>query len=88
MEAQPTSSGYTELGDSWSDLKVAKLRYQSRSGADLRPGLRCGRQRPDGADRHGTMGRGVMVADALTGNPIWQAGPAPTGALYNSTVPG
>ena len=34
------------------------------------------------------MGRGVMVLDATTGNPIWQAGPAPAGATYNKTVSG
>jgi type IV pilus assembly protein PilY1 len=34
-----------------------------------------------------TKGRGIMVVDALDGHVIWQAGPAPTGATHNVTVP-
>jgi type IV pilus assembly protein PilY1 len=34
------------------------------------------------------MGRGIMAIDGLTGTVIWQAGPAPNGALYTQTVSG
>jgi len=34
-----------------------------------------------------TKGRGIMVIDALDGHVIWQAGPAPSGATHNVTVP-
>ncbi len=34
-----------------------------------------------------SKGRGIMVIDALDGHVIWQAGPAPTGATHNVTVP-
>jgi type IV pilus assembly protein PilY1 len=34
-----------------------------------------------------TKGRGILVVDALDGHVIWQAGPAPTGATHNVTVP-
>ena len=34
-----------------------------------------------------TKGRGIMVIDAIDGHVIWQAGPAPSGATHNVTVP-
>jgi len=35
-----------------------------------------------------SMGRGVMVIDAFTGDLIWQAGASVSGATYNLVVPG
>lgn len=35
-----------------------------------------------------TMGRGVLIVDAFNGNVVWQAGPSPSGAANNVTVPG
>ena len=35
-----------------------------------------------------TMGRGIMAIDGLNGDVIWQAGPAPAGSSYSSTVAG
>jgi type IV pilus assembly protein PilY1 len=32
------------------------------------------------------MGRGIMAIDGLTGNVIWQAGPAPAGSTFSRTV--
>jgi type IV pilus assembly protein PilY1 len=81
------SSGYAELGESWSDLKVAKLRYQTNPVLVFGLGYDSAANDPV-VQGTATMGRGVMVADALTGAPIWQAGPAPSGALHNSTVAG
>ncbi|MGH8690777.1 MAG: hypothetical protein ACREUS_07090 [Burkholderiales bacterium] len=34
-----------------------------------------------------TKGRGILVIDALDGHVIWQAGPNPTGATHNVTIP-
>ena len=38
--------------------------------------------------RSRTMGRGVLIVDAFNGNVVWQAGPSPSGAANNVTVPG
>ena len=35
-----------------------------------------------------SMGRGVMIVDAVTGNLLWQAGKSPSGASYNLAVSG
>ena len=34
-----------------------------------------------------SKGRGILVVDALDGHVIWQAGPNPTGATHNVTIP-
>ncbi|MGH8481975.1 MAG: pilus assembly protein, partial [Nevskiaceae bacterium] len=34
-----------------------------------------------------SKGRGILVVDALDGHVIWQAGPSPTGATHNVTIP-
>lgn len=81
------STGYQEMGDSWSDMKVAKLRYQTNPVLIFGLGYDAAANDPT-LQATATMGRGVMVADALTGSPIWQAGPAPVGATYNNTVAG
>lgn len=88
-------TGFNELGQSWSDPRVAKIRY-SASGASSGSlvlifglGYDPVAEDPDPINQGtATMGRGVMVVDMLTGDPIWQAGPAPAGATYNTTVAG
>ncbi len=35
-----------------------------------------------------TLGRGLMVVDAISGDVIWRAGASPAGAAHNLTVPG
>src|SRR5581483_8090695 len=35
-----------------------------------------------------SMGRGVLIVDAFNGSVVWQAGPSPSGAANNVTVPG
>ncbi|MFZ2387076.1 MAG: PilC/PilY family type IV pilus protein [Polaromonas sp.] len=80
-------AGFSEMGQTWSDLRVAKLHGQAN------PVLIFGLGYDAAANDTivqgtATMGRGVMVLDATNGNPIWQAGPAPTGATYNKTVSG
>ena len=80
-----TSTGYAELGMTWSEPKAGNIRYQS--GPVLVFGLGYDATANDvTTPGTATMGRGIMVADAVTGTPIWQAGPNPTGAAYNKTV--
>jgi type IV pilus assembly protein PilY1 len=70
-----TSAGFEELGQTWSDLRVARIR------ASVDPVLIFGL----GYDPLGndtvvpgaiTSGRGVMVLDALTGDKIWASSDA------------
>jgi len=80
-------TGFSGLGQTWADLRVAKLHGQTN------PVLIFGLGYDAAANDltvQGTasMGQGVMVLDATTGHPIWQAGPAPTGADTNKTVAG
>lgn len=80
-------SAFSELGYTWSDLKVAKLKAYSD------PVLIAGMGYDPTANDltvqgTATMGRGVMIIDAITGSLLWQAGPAPSGTAPNVTVPG
>lgn len=79
--------GFTEMGQSWSDIRVAKLRYQTNPVLVLGLGYDPVANDPT-IQGVATMGRGVMVLDATTGNPIWQAGRNPVGAAYNKIVAG
>ena len=79
--------GFAELGQSWSDIRVAKLRYQTNPVLVFGLGYDAAANDPT-IQGIATMGRGVMVLDATTGNPIWQAGTSPGGATYNKIVAG
>ena len=57
------AAGYAELGESWSDLKVAKLRYQTNPVLVFGLGYDSAANDPT-VQGTATMGRGVMVADA------------------------
>lgn len=80
-------TGYAELGQTWSESKVAKIRYQANPVLIFGLGYDASANDANPATA-ATMGRGVMIADATTGAPIWQAGPAPAGAGFNQTVAG
>lgn len=72
-----TDAGFGELGQTWSDLRVARIRASSN------PVLIFGLGYDDAANDPvtqgtATKGRGVMVLDAVTGNILWQAGPSST----------
>ncbi len=82
-----TSSGYTELGQTWSEAKSAKIRYQTNPVLIFGLGYDAPANDAN-PPTTATMGRGIMVADAATGSAIWQAGPNPTGAHDNLTVSG
>lgn len=81
--------GFGELGQTWSEAKVAKIRI----GGQATPVVIFGAGYDPAADDifpsgTNTMGRGIMIVNALTGTLIWQAGPAPSGAAHNLTVAG
>jgi type IV pilus assembly protein PilY1 len=89
--------GFTELGMTWSEPKVAKIRARADPGDPANPALAdpvlimgAGydniNQDEDPPPGNDTMGRGIMVLDALTGALLWQAGPSPSGATTNVTV--
>ena len=80
-------SGFAELGQSWSDMRVAKLHYQTNPVLIFGLGNDAVANDPI-VQSVATMGRGVLVLDATTGTPIWQAGPAPVGPASNKTVAG
>ena len=82
-----SDTGFAELGQSWSDMRVAKLRYQTNPVLIFGLGYDAAANDPT-IQGIATMGRGVMVLDAATGNLIWQAGPAAIGAANNKIVLG
>lgn len=83
-------TGFGELGQTWSQPKMAFVKGYVDGDGNPKPVLIFGAgydtyedSEPPVAD---TEGRGIFVLDAATGAPIWQAGPAPTGAGVNHTV--
>jgi type IV pilus assembly protein PilY1 len=85
-----TDSGFGELGYTWSDLRVAKLK--AFSDPVLIAGMGYDKDANDPTTQGtATMGRGIMIIDALTGQLLWQAGPGPVAGSTvtpNLTVPG
>ncbi len=83
------STGYGELGQTWSEPRFARINLNGTSKNVVIFGAGYD---PDANDVHpagtATMGRGIFIVDAATGSVIWQAGPSPTGATYNHTVSG
>ena len=81
-------AGYGELGQTWSEPRVAKIQASPDPvlvfGAGYDKAVED--QDPIPAGVTNTMGRGIFVVDATTGAAIWQAGPSPSGATYNKTV--
>lgn len=82
-----TDTGFSELGQTWSDLRVAKIRASANPVVIFGLGYD-----PDNNDpvvqKTAAMGRGVMVLDAVTGDIVWQAGIAATTAADGLNVPG
>jgi type IV pilus assembly protein PilY1 len=83
-----TSPDFGELGQTWSTPpRVAMIRGNANPVVILGAGYDANNEdnlpaTPD------TRGRGLLIIDAFTGNVLWQAGPAPTGAAFNVTVAG
>ncbi|WP_280284825.1 PilC/PilY family type IV pilus protein [Pseudomonas sp. BN415] len=87
--ASGCDDGYDEFGQSWSEAKVAKLNI----GGVATPVLIMGAGYDAVADdaepaTAATTGRGILVINAITGNVIWQAGPAPDGGDSKESVSG
>lgn len=84
------NDGYSELGQTWSEPKVAKINYNGTAktvlifGGGYDPAVDD--VPPDATPPAHSMGRGIFIVDALTGGVLWQAGPNPTGAAHNVTV--
>ena len=72
-----TSAGYSELGQTWSEPKVRRVRAHANPVLIFGAGYDAPveDQDPVPASVVNSMGRGVFVVDALTGAVIWQAGP-------------
>ena len=91
-----TDAGFAELGETWSDMRVVKLRYgldPLNPSNPPKPMLVFGLGNDATANDPtiqgtATRGRGLAVVDATTGDLIWQTGPAAVGALYNKTTAG
>ena len=80
------TTAYAEMGESWSTLQVAKINATSDPVVIFGAGYDNATEDVDPVTGTDTMGRGIFVADAVTGQLIWQAGPSPTGATTNKTV--
>lgn len=89
-------AGFAELGETWSDMRVVKLRYgldPANPTKPPKPMLVFGMGNDATANDPvvqgtATRGRGVMVLDATTGALVWQTGPSVSGALFNLTTSG
>jgi type IV pilus assembly protein PilY1 len=79
--------GFSELGMTWSEPKIARVRAHANPVLIMGAGYDSN-QDNDPTTVPDSRGRGIMVLDALTGNLLWQAGPAPAGATYNLLVAG
>jgi type IV pilus assembly protein PilY1 len=77
------SAGYAQLGQTWSEPKVRKIRASSNPvlifGGGYDPAVED--QDPVPAGTVDTMGRGIFVVDGITGNVLWQAGPVAPATL-------
>lgn len=88
------SPGFGELGQTWSEPKVRKVAAWSSPvlifGAGYDPAVEDQDPIPVGVSN--AMGRGIFVIDAITGNVLWQAGPAAPATLATGetflSVPG
>jgi len=83
-----SDAGFGELGQTWSDLRVANIPALKSSpvlifGLGYDPVVNDFGQVPTAP-----QGRGVMVLNATTGEIVWQAGPAVTTGANALKVPG
>ena len=79
--------GLGELGMTWSEPKIARIRAHANPVVIMGAGYDSN-QDNDPTTVPDTRGRGIMVLDAFNGNPLWQAGPAPSGATHNLVLAG
>lgn len=74
-----TSTDMSELGQTWSQPKVAKVAGYSNPVVIFGAGYDTNEDvdPPAAAD---TMGRGIFILDAITGAVVWKATPQPSGS--------
>lgn len=73
-------AGFEELGQTWSQPKVALVKGYVDGGGNQKPVLIFGAgydpaedEEPPASVTARSMGRGIFILDALTGNIVWQA---------------
>jgi len=73
-------AGFEELGQTWSQPKVALVKGYVDGGGNQQPVLIFGAgydpaedEEPPASITARSMGRGIFILDALTGNIVWQA---------------
>jgi type IV pilus assembly protein PilY1 len=88
------TAGFEELGQTWSEAHVSKLRLANCPGTGTSGackvlifggGYDAAANDPD-TQGTATMGRAIYVVDALTGQLIWHTGPAASGTGSGSYV--
>lgn len=82
------TTAYAELGQTWSTVQIVKIKGNTDPVAIFGAGYDNATEDVDPVTGTDTKGRGIFIADAYTGQLLWQAGPAPTGATVNLTVSG
>lgn len=82
-----SNTGYSELGQTWSTAQPVKVRAFTNPVLVMGGGYDSTAEdaMPQGT---ASMGRGIFVIDAITGQVLWQAGSNPSGATTNVTVSG
>lgn len=78
-----SSAGYGELGQTWSEPKVRKVRASANPVLIFGGGYDAAieDQDPIPSGTTDTMGRAMFVVDGMNGNVIWQAGSSTPGTL-------
>ncbi|MBV1883161.1 MAG: hypothetical protein KUG82_16095 [Pseudomonadales bacterium] len=85
-QADNTTTGFSELGQTWSFMKPIQISAISDPVLIFGGGYDAAVDDADPVVAANTMGRAIFVVNALTGSLIWQAGPSPSGAGYDRTV--
>lgn len=83
-----TDSGFSELGETWSKLELATIKYTTDPVLFFGAGYDANIEDDDPIDlsKSRTMGRGIFAINGLNGNIIWQAGRSPSGGTYTKSV--
>lgn len=76
----PADSGFAALGQTWSTPMVARVRAHASPVLVFGMGYDAAANDPE-VQGTPTMGRGVMVIDAASGTPLWQAGASVSGGV-------
>ncbi|MDT0633664.1 pilus assembly protein [Spectribacter hydrogenooxidans] len=81
-KVDPTTPGFAELGQTWSDVRIGRLRGMADPVAIFGAGYDPAAEDADpvtGTDNSSgaSSGRGLFVVNARIGELLWQIGPAP-----------